>query len=57
MEEWRLKVLHRTPYFRSSEKLAALLSETGFMVEIEEPTALNREETWFICRRATWGHS
>ena len=57
MEEWRLKVLHRTPYFRSSEELAAFLSETGFMVEIEEPTALNREETWFICRRATWGHS
>jgi predicted exporter/SAM-dependent methyltransferase len=51
-EEWRLKALHLTSHFRSSEEVTRLLSEAGFMVEIEEPTALDREETWFICRRA-----
>jgi hypothetical protein len=56
-EEWRLKALHLTPHFRSSEEVTALLSEAGFMVELKEPTALSREETWFICRRARWEHS
>ncbi|HEX9909387.1 MAG TPA: methyltransferase domain-containing protein, partial [Desulfatiglandales bacterium] len=55
IEEWRLKALHRTSYFRSSEEVTALLSEAGFMVELKEPTALDREETWFICRRAGRG--
>jgi predicted exporter/ubiquinone/menaquinone biosynthesis C-methylase UbiE len=57
IEEWRLKALHLTSHFRSSEEVTALLSEAGFMVELKEPTALDREETWFICRRARWGHS
>jgi hypothetical protein len=57
IEEWRLKALHLTSYFRSSEEVTVLLSEAGFMVEFKEPTALDREETWFICRRAKWGHS
>jgi predicted exporter/SAM-dependent methyltransferase len=52
IEEWRLKALHLTPHFRSSEEVTALLSEAGFMVELKEPTALDWEETWFICRRA-----
>ncbi|MGO8987340.1 MAG: methyltransferase domain-containing protein [bacterium] len=57
IEEWRLKALHLTSHFRSSEEVVSLLSEAGFMVELKEPTALDREETWFICRRAKWGHS
>jgi SAM-dependent methyltransferase len=52
IEEWRLKALRLTPHFRSSEEVTALLSESGFMVELTEPTAADREETWFICRRA-----
>jgi hypothetical protein len=52
IEEWRLKALHLTPHFRSSEEVTALLSEAGFMVKLKEPTALGREETWFICQRA-----
>jgi predicted exporter/ubiquinone/menaquinone biosynthesis C-methylase UbiE len=52
IEEWRLKALRLTSHFRSSEEVVALLSEAGFMVELKEPTALDREETWFICRRA-----
>jgi predicted exporter/SAM-dependent methyltransferase len=56
IEEWRLRALHLTPHFRSSEEVTALLSETGFMVELKEPTAMDREETWFICRRARREH-
>jgi hypothetical protein len=55
VEEWRMKMLHLTPHFRSSEKVTDLLSEAGFLVELKEPTALNREETWFICRRFRQG--
>ena len=55
VEEWRLKALHLNPYFRSIEEVTGLLSEAGFTVELKEPTALNREETWFICRRSKWG--
>jgi SAM-dependent methyltransferase len=51
IEECRLKALHFTSHFRSSEEVTTLLSEAGFMVEIKEPTALGREETWFICKR------
>jgi SAM-dependent methyltransferase len=57
VEEWRMKMLHLTPHFRSSEKVTDLISEAGFMVELKEPTALNREETWFICRRSGQGAS
>ncbi len=52
IEERRLKVLGLLPHFRSSEEVASLLREAGFEVELTEPTAAEREETWFICRRA-----
>ncbi|HUL22789.1 MAG TPA: methyltransferase domain-containing protein [Thermodesulfobacteriota bacterium] len=56
VEEWRLKALHLTPHFRSIEEVTTLLSEAGFLVELMEPTALDREETWFICRRPRRGY-
>jgi hypothetical protein len=40
------------PHFRSSEEVTALISAAGFKVDLTEPTAVNREETWFICRPA-----
>ncbi len=52
IEERRLKTLHLTSHFRSSEEVMALISGAGFRVELTEPTAVDREETWFICRRA-----
>jgi cyclopropane fatty-acyl-phospholipid synthase-like methyltransferase len=52
IEEWRLKAVHLTSHFRSSEEVMALISGAGFRVELTEPTAVDREETWFICRRA-----
>jgi SAM-dependent methyltransferase len=51
VEEWRMKTLRLAPHFRSAEEVTARLSEGGFMVELKEPTGLDREETWFICRR------
>ena len=56
VEEWRMKTLHLTPHFRSSEEVIDRLSEAGFTVELKEPTASKREETWFICRRSGLGH-
>jgi len=53
IEEWRLKVSHLTSHFRSEEKVTKLLSEAGFMMKLTEPAALDREETWFVCERAT----
>jgi predicted exporter/SAM-dependent methyltransferase len=55
-EAWRLKALRLTPHFRSIEEVTALLSEAGFVVELKEPTAFNREETWFICKQSCQGH-
>jgi predicted exporter/SAM-dependent methyltransferase len=52
IEEWRLKMLRFKPHFRSSEEVTALISAAGFNVDLTEPTAANREETWFICRPA-----
>jgi predicted exporter/2-polyprenyl-3-methyl-5-hydroxy-6-metoxy-1,4-benzoquinol methylase len=52
IEERRLKMLRRKPHFRSSEEVTALISAAGLKVDLIEPTAVNREETWFICRPA-----
>jgi hypothetical protein len=52
IEERRLKILSLIPHFRSSEAVMALISGAGFRVELTEPTAAGREETWFICRRS-----
>jgi len=52
IEEWQLKMLCLKPHFRSSEEVTALISAAGFKVDLTEPTAVNREETWFICRPA-----
>ena len=57
LEEWRLKAMKAAPHFRPAEEVTALLSSAGFAVELTEPAAPDREETWFICRRARWGHS
>jgi len=35
-------------YFRSKEQCAQILEDSGFKVELVEPTAPRREETWFI---------
>jgi ubiquinone/menaquinone biosynthesis C-methylase UbiE len=39
------------PWFRSSEKVERLLSESGFVLKIKEPAAPGREETWFVAEK------
>jgi SAM-dependent methyltransferase len=56
IEAWRMKTLRLIPHFRSSDEVTALLSGAGFRVELIESTAVNREETWFICRRSPQGY-
>jgi hypothetical protein len=36
------------PYFRTEEEITEALNWAGFKVELVEPTAPGREETWFI---------
>jgi cyclopropane fatty-acyl-phospholipid synthase-like methyltransferase len=35
-------------YFRSTEQCIRILEDSGFKVDLVEPTAPRREETWFI---------
>jgi len=37
-----------TPRWRSKERVIEMLGTAGFKVELVEPTAQGREETWFI---------
>jgi len=48
VEESRLRVKGTRPYWRSKEKVLEILENAGFKVELVEPTAPGREETWFI---------
>jgi len=35
-------------YFRRGNQIVRILKDSGFKIELEEPTAPGREETWFI---------
>ncbi len=48
VEESRLRFKGAKPCWRSKEKVLDILENTGFKVELVEPTAHGREETWFI---------
>lgn len=48
VEENRLRIKGAKPYWRSKEKVLEILEYAGFKVELVEPTAPGREETWFI---------
>jgi SAM-dependent methyltransferase len=48
VEESRLRIKGAKPYWRSKEKVLEILENAGFKVELVEPTAKGREETWFI---------
>jgi ubiquinone/menaquinone biosynthesis C-methylase UbiE len=37
-------------YFRNEEQCVQIFEDSGFKVELAEPTAPRREETWFIAR-------
>jgi hypothetical protein len=44
----KLRVKGVKYYFRTVEPLLRFLKDAGFKVELVEPTARGREETWFI---------
>ena len=48
VEESRLLLKGVNPCWRSKEKVIEILGNAGFKVELVEPTADRREETWFI---------
>jgi ubiquinone/menaquinone biosynthesis C-methylase UbiE len=48
VEERRLQLKGAKPFWRSGEKVLEIVERAGFMVELVEPTAPGREETWFI---------
>jgi hypothetical protein len=48
VEESRLRLRGAKPYWRSRERVIEILGNAGFKVELVEPTAQGREETWFI---------
>jgi len=48
LERLRLWFSGKTPVFRTVEQMASIVSAAGFKIEVIEPTAPGREETWFI---------
>jgi len=48
VEEVTLRLRGVKHYFRRAEPLVRILEDAGFKVELVEPTAPGREETWFI---------
>ncbi|MBU0513155.1 MAG: methyltransferase domain-containing protein [Proteobacteria bacterium] len=48
LEHFKTKLRGQAVYFRSAAEIEAILSRAGLTVMIVEPTAPNREETWFV---------
>jgi predicted exporter len=44
----KMRFKNLRPYFRTEEEISKALDWAGFRVELVEPTAPGREETWFI---------
>jgi uncharacterized protein len=50
VETVRMRIKGQTPRFRPEGRMREILERAGFTVELTEPTAPGREETWFIAR-------
>ena len=50
IETTRLRLYKISSYFRSESQIRFIISGAGFELTCVEPTALHREETWFIAR-------
>jgi SAM-dependent methyltransferase len=50
IETTRLRVLGVVSFFRTAQQVRTLISDAGFSITCEEPTAPDREEIWFIAR-------
>ena len=51
IETTRLKILGIASFFRTAQQVRALISDAGFTITCEEPTAPGREEIWFIAEK------
>jgi hypothetical protein len=51
VEEWKLRFKGGEYYFRNAGQITRILEEEKFKVELVEPSAPGREETWFIAYR------
>lgn len=50
LEDWRIKIAGRNPWYRSGEKVGQLLQEAGFMIAINEVSESNPELVWMVGR-------
>jgi uncharacterized protein len=57
VEEWKLRFQGVEYYFRSAEQIRRFLEEANFKMELVEPSAPGREETWFIAYLSNEGPS
>jgi predicted exporter len=48
IETTKMKFKNIRPYFRTEDEILAAINRAGFSVDLVEPTAPGREETWFI---------
>lgn len=52
LEDRRIKVSGRQPWYRSPERAAEFMKEAGFEIELNEVSAVNPELVWMVCRRS-----
>ena len=50
LEDWRIKIAGRHPWYRSPEKMVQWLLEAGFTVTVNEVSAANPELIWMVGR-------
>jgi SAM-dependent methyltransferase len=50
MEELKLRCRGVRYYFRSAGQIIRILNEANFRLDVAEPSAPGREETWFVAR-------
>lgn len=51
IETTRLRIRRQSVYFRTVVELQVLMEACGFMIEAEDPSGNQREETWIIASR------
>ncbi len=50
-DHYRMWFQGMKPWYRSSAEVIKMLSEIGFILKIQEPTAPGKEGTWFVAER------
>jgi predicted exporter/SAM-dependent methyltransferase len=50
LEDSRIKLSGRSPWYRSPERIAEFMKEAGFVITVNEVSAGNPELVWMVCR-------